>query len=139
MRYISAWPQRSQIILSSLVGACPDAAGVLSPGSGSGRPRGGVGSDMRRLWHGLPTEAQTEADVHLGCFAATADTLRVKRMSEGWIDDQLVARGIRDARVLDAMRRVPRHEFVQHDTQRLAYADRALPIGDGQTISQPYM
>jgi len=60
-------------------------------------------------------------------------------MSDGWIDDQLVARGIRDLRVLYAMRRVPRHEFVQQDAQRLAYADRALPIGDGQTISQPYM
>jgi protein-L-isoaspartate(D-aspartate) O-methyltransferase len=60
-------------------------------------------------------------------------------VSEGWIDDQLVARGIGDARVLDAMRRVPRHEFVQHDALWLAYADRALPIGDGQTISQPYM
>jgi len=56
-----------------------------------------------------------------------------------WIDDQLVARGIRDARVLDAMRRVPRHQFVLQDAQSLAYADRALPIGDGQTISQPYM
>ena len=56
-----------------------------------------------------------------------------------WIDDQLVARGIRDARVLDAMRRVPRHLFVELSAQRLAYADRALPIGDGQTISQPYM
>jgi protein-L-isoaspartate(D-aspartate) O-methyltransferase len=56
-----------------------------------------------------------------------------------WIDDQLVARGIRDTRVLDAMRRVPRHEFVELETQGLAYADRALPIGDGQTISQPYM
>jgi protein-L-isoaspartate(D-aspartate) O-methyltransferase len=56
-----------------------------------------------------------------------------------WIDDQLVARGIRDTRVLDAMRRVPRHKFVEHETQGLAYADRALPIGDGQTISQPYM
>ena len=56
-----------------------------------------------------------------------------------WIDSQLVARGIRDARVLDAMRRVPRHVFVDADAQDLAYADRALPIGDGQTISQPYM
>lgn len=56
-----------------------------------------------------------------------------------WIDDQLVARGIRDTRVLDAMRRVPRHAFVEQDAQGLAYADRALPIGDGQTISQPYM
>jgi len=56
-----------------------------------------------------------------------------------WIDDQLVARGIRDARVLDAMRRVPRHLFVEAGAEALAYADRALPIGDGQTISQPYM
>lgn len=56
-----------------------------------------------------------------------------------WIDDQLVARGIRDPRVLDAMQRVPRHLFVEPHTQGLAYADRALPIGDGQTISQPYM
>ena len=56
-----------------------------------------------------------------------------------WIDDQLVARGIRDPRVLDAMRRVPRHVFVECGAEGLAYADRALPIGDGQTISQPYM
>jgi protein-L-isoaspartate(D-aspartate) O-methyltransferase len=56
-----------------------------------------------------------------------------------WIDDQLVARGIHDARVLDAMRRVPRHRFVDIGALDLAYADRALPIGDGQTISQPYM
>jgi protein-L-isoaspartate(D-aspartate) O-methyltransferase len=56
-----------------------------------------------------------------------------------WIDNQLVARGISDARVLDAMRRVPRHVFVEAGAQGLAYADRALPIGDGQTISQPYM
>jgi len=56
-----------------------------------------------------------------------------------WIDEQLAARGIRDPRVLDAMRRVPRHAFVPQDAQGLAYADRALPIGNGQTISQPYM
>jgi protein-L-isoaspartate(D-aspartate) O-methyltransferase len=56
-----------------------------------------------------------------------------------WIDEQLAARGIRDPRVLDAMRRVPRHAFVPEDAQALAYADRALPIGNGQAISQPYM
>jgi protein-L-isoaspartate(D-aspartate) O-methyltransferase len=60
-------------------------------------------------------------------------------MSEGWIDEQLVARGISDARVLDAMRRVPRDMFVPLESQSAAYADRALPIGCGQTISQPYM
>jgi len=56
-----------------------------------------------------------------------------------WIDEQLVARGIRDPRVLDAMRRVPRDAFVPLDAQSAAYDDRALPIGSGQTISQPYM
>jgi len=139
MRYISAWPQRSQIILSSVIGAGPGAAGVFSAGSGSDRPRGGVGSDMRRLWHGLPAEAQIEGRCPPPLLRRYGGQPSREVMSDGWIDDQLVARGIRDPRVLDAMRRVPRHQFVQHDTQRLAYADRALPIGDGQTISQPYM
>jgi protein-L-isoaspartate(D-aspartate) O-methyltransferase len=56
-----------------------------------------------------------------------------------WIDEQLVARGIRDPRVLDAMRRVPRQRFVPEASQPLAYDDRALAIGSGQTISQPFM
>ena len=60
-------------------------------------------------------------------------------MSGGWIEQQLVARGIADARVLDAMRRVARDAFVPDESRALAYADRALPIGSGQTISQPYM
>src|SRR2546423_3421758 len=51
----------------------------------------------------------------------------------------LEARGIRDARVLDAMRRVARDAFVAPGDQWRAYADQALPIGEGQTISQPYM
>jgi protein-L-isoaspartate(D-aspartate) O-methyltransferase len=52
---------------------------------------------------------------------------------------QLEERGIRDARVLDAMTRVPRHRFVDPALQSRAYGDHALPIGAGQTISQPYM
>jgi len=60
-------------------------------------------------------------------------------MSDGWLDEQLVARGVTDARVLDAMRRVPREAFVPRASYPEAYADRALPIGSGQTISQPYM
>jgi protein-L-isoaspartate(D-aspartate) O-methyltransferase len=48
-------------------------------------------------------------------------------------------RGITDARVLAAMRRVPRHEFVPEPLRRRAYDDGALPIGYGQTISQPYV
>jgi protein-L-isoaspartate(D-aspartate) O-methyltransferase len=55
------------------------------------------------------------------------------------VDEQLRIRGIRDARVLDAMARVPRHRYVPPDQQDAAYADRPLPIGFGQTISQPYI
>jgi protein-L-isoaspartate(D-aspartate) O-methyltransferase len=56
-----------------------------------------------------------------------------------WIDEQLVSRGVRDRRVLDAIRRVPRERFVPAVSQPLAYTDCALPIGSGQTISQPFM
>src|SRR4249919_1452762 len=52
---------------------------------------------------------------------------------------QLAARGIRDQRVLDAFAAVPRDAFVPASSRDLAYADAALPIGYGQTISQPYM
>lgn len=51
----------------------------------------------------------------------------------------MAERGITDARVLAAMRRVPRHAFVDEDLWEQAYSDRPLPIGCGQTISQPYM
>lgn len=52
---------------------------------------------------------------------------------------QIEARGVRDARVLDAMREVPRHLFVLAGNEPFAYEDRPLPIGCGQTISQPFM
>jgi protein-L-isoaspartate(D-aspartate) O-methyltransferase len=55
------------------------------------------------------------------------------------VDEQLAARDIRDTRVLDAMRRVPRHLFIPESARSLAYIDSALPIGYGQTISQPYI
>src|SRR5512144_784856 len=55
------------------------------------------------------------------------------------VEDQLIERGIRDERVLEAMRAVPRHVFVPADQRHLAYADGPLPIGAGQTISQPYI
>lgn len=52
---------------------------------------------------------------------------------------QLEERGIHDRRVLDAMLQVPRHLFVPADSQPHAYADQALPISEGQTISQPFI
>jgi len=67
------------------------------------------------------------------------NTYRPLAEAETMVDQQLIARGIRDERVLDAMRRVPRHRFVPRVTVAEAYADKALPTAAGQTISQPYM
>jgi protein-L-isoaspartate(D-aspartate) O-methyltransferase len=55
------------------------------------------------------------------------------------VESQIRARGIKDQAVLDAMLRVPRHLFVPADVRRRAYEDTPLPIGQGQTISQPYI
>jgi protein-L-isoaspartate(D-aspartate) O-methyltransferase len=55
------------------------------------------------------------------------------------VDDQIIARGIRDPKVIAAMRKVPRHLFVEEALQNQAYSDHPLPIGEKQTISQPYM
>jgi protein-L-isoaspartate(D-aspartate) O-methyltransferase len=55
------------------------------------------------------------------------------------VRDQLADRGIRDARVLAAMRLVPRHEFIPQEFSDRAYEDHPLPIGEAQTISQPYI
>ena len=55
------------------------------------------------------------------------------------VDEQLVKRGINDRRVLDAMRVMPRHVFVPEEFKPQAYEDRPVPIGEGQTISQPYI
>jgi protein-L-isoaspartate(D-aspartate) O-methyltransferase len=60
-------------------------------------------------------------------------------LREFMINTQLISRGIRDERVLKAMKKVPRHLFVDESIQYKAYDDIALPIDEGQTISQPYM
>jgi protein-L-isoaspartate(D-aspartate) O-methyltransferase len=58
---------------------------------------------------------------------------------EKMVQTQIAARGVRDPRVLAAMREVPRHEFVPELLRGHAYEDHPLPIGAGQTISQPYI
>lgn len=61
------------------------------------------------------------------------------RERERMVDEQLARRGITDARVLEAMRKVPRHLFVEEALRERAYGDHPLPIGEEQTISQPYI
>jgi protein-L-isoaspartate(D-aspartate) O-methyltransferase len=71
-------------------------------------------------------------------------TLRIEkdiyeRSRRSMVEEQLVARGIKSKAVLDAMRMIPRHLFVDPAMRAQAYGDNALPIGEKQTISQPYM
>ena len=67
----------------------------------------------------------------------TDDTFAAARAA--MVRDQIEARGIRDTKLLDVMRRVPRHLFMPPDVRALAYEDNPAPIGFGQTISQPYI
>lgn len=62
-----------------------------------------------------------------------------KELRDFMVKTQLISRGIRDERVLKAMETVPRHLFIDPSISYKAYDDMALPIGEGQTISQPYM
>ena len=66
-----------------------------------------------------------------------ADPFEPKRLR--MVEMQIRQRGVQDQRVLDALRRVPRHRFVPAGYEREAYEDHPIPIGEGQTISQPYV
>jgi protein-L-isoaspartate(D-aspartate) O-methyltransferase len=81
----------------------------------------------------------------LSCEGTNSDSLRnpvqvdFQSMKEEMVETQIRARGIKDETVLNAMLKVDRHEFVPEEARHLAYSDRPLPIGEGQTISQPYI
>lgn len=62
-----------------------------------------------------------------------------KHERERMVNEQIIARGVKDARVIEAMKRVPRHYFIDKTYYHQAYNDFPLPIGNEQTISQPYM
>jgi protein-L-isoaspartate(D-aspartate) O-methyltransferase len=111
MRNISA-PQRSQITLSSSADGRAVGVGALT---GSGLFGSGIAEDYK------------------------LKSMDRRDERERMVATQIAARGISDERVLEAMRDVPRHRFVPEHVQRDAYGDRPLPIGEGQTISQPYM
>src|ERR1700761_4205465 len=71
--------------------------------------------------------------------AAHCEAAQFEPARRAMIETQIERRGVRDVRVLNAMRAVPRHAFVPADLRSQAYEDAPLPIGAGQTISQPYM
>jgi len=78
---------------------------------------------------------RTEETIRVSTSGADADAGRRARM----VETQIAARGVRDPRVLDAMRKVPRHRFLDAAARGEAYEDRPVPIGNNQTISQPYI
>lgn len=75
----------------------------------------------------------------LSSFVAWCGQERFDSTRESMVRTQIVARGVQDSATLRAMRTVPRHEFVQPERIADAYADFPVPIGYGQTISQPYI
>ena len=86
---------------------------------------------MNRLW------LAAAGWLLLTSWAAAQDPTAGRR--ESMVREQIEARGVRDPRVLKALRAVPRHRFVPDELARSAYEDSPLPIGEGQTISQPYI
>lgn len=76
-------------------------------------------------------------EIFLILFIFQADHYKSKR--EQMVNSQIIARGITNPRVIEAMRKVERHKLVPKNLMENAYADSPLPIGEGQTISQPYI
>lgn len=77
--------------------------------------------------------------VAMGCQAGTLSEEELTHKRDQMVEQQIKARGVKDERVLEAMRTVRRHKFVPEKLIPRAYDDTPLPIGEGQTISQPYI
>ncbi len=73
------------------------------------------------------------------CMAKSGTEETNQSRRQEMVTQQIAGRGVKDPRVLEVMNNVPRHLFVPKDREHLAYDDRPLPIGNGQTISQPYI
>jgi protein-L-isoaspartate(D-aspartate) O-methyltransferase len=96
-----------------------------------------------RIHARIPIERHSVTLVGRLVICAMSVSLAAQDREARWryqmVEEQIVSRGVRDERVLEAMRTVPRHLFVPPDLVERAYSDGALPIGEGQTISQPYI
>lgn len=84
-------------------------------------------------------QAQSEPSVSTSSSGSTNSTGEMREERRRMVEQDIAGRGIEDPAVLEAMRSVPRHGFVRPGDRSRAYADKPLPIGEGQTISQPYI
>ena len=88
----------------------------------------------------MPLVLRLMALAVLACSSARdGDEAALARAREAMVVSQIAARGVRDPKTLAALREVPRHLFVPRESRAQAYDDHPLPIGHGQTISQPYI
>lgn len=117
------WGRVAAALLLSLAAGCG--------GPGPGAPEAPAAREAPAS-PGAPAPPPAAGDRLPGEDAFTAARLAM-------VEDQIAARGVREPRVLAAMRAVPRHEFVPREEVGEAYDDHPLPIGFGQTISQPYI
>jgi protein-L-isoaspartate(D-aspartate) O-methyltransferase len=72
-------------------------------------------------------------------FNKEMEEMKYSKARKSMVDEQIRRRGVKDERVLQVMQRVPRHEFIPPEFRAEAYEDHPVPIGEGQTISQPYI
>ncbi len=86
----------------------------------------------------LPALAQEEKPATASKKESPATTERYSQLRKRMVDLHLAGRGIKNPRVLEAFRTVPRHKFLPPGTQRQAYDNESIPIGEGQTITPPY-
>lgn len=115
-------PGAAFVLLTSLTAGCGPTTSVETTAPGPASAKKPLSRDGRGIVPPPPIAAEEFAQWR-------------RRM----VDEQLKARAITDERVLAAMGKVPRHRFVPEDFQHEAYSDGPLPIGQGQTISQPYI
>src|SRR5438046_9961556 len=90
---------------------------------------------MTRIWQWLIVVVLAAT----GCHQRTISIAECAAERQKMVEEQLKPRGIHDERVLAAMAKVPREEFVPQNMRAQSYADSALPIGHDQTISQPFI
>jgi protein-L-isoaspartate(D-aspartate) O-methyltransferase len=115
------------------------AAAVIAGGCGGGTSDVTVRGKTPSDWSTADSASRNARPTGQGELPPQEEDDRFVSMREHMVDDQIQGRDITDERVLAVMRRVPRHRFVPDKLQEVAYADRPLPIGHGQTISQPYI
>jgi protein-L-isoaspartate(D-aspartate) O-methyltransferase len=116
-------------VLVAALGACGPPGDTVSPSAGSGQAPG--------VPPAPPASAPATPPVGMVVPVTEPGDRRAER--ESMVERQVATRGIHDAAVLDALRSVPRHQFVPLPARGEAYSDRPLPIGFDQTISQPYI